>query len=77
MIHVVLITILYIIDPYLFCHVTIHWYGFRKNHSTYMALLHLIDKVTSALSKAFDTVDHHILLEKLHKRDIMMLRTND
>ena len=57
-----------------------HQYGFRKNHSTYMALLHLIDKVISALenneytcsifldfSKAFDTTNHNILLAKLYK----------
>ena len=53
-------------------------YGFRKKHSTYMALITLMDKLTNAIengeyvigifldfSKAFDTVNHDILLEKL------------
>ena len=52
-------------------------FGFRKDHSTYMALIILIDKITTALDrgdftiavlidfrKAFDTVDHEILLDK-------------
>ena len=52
-------------------------YGFRKHHSTTYALACLYDKISSAienkeytvsildLSKAFDTVYHHILISKL------------
>ena len=53
-------------------------FGFRKSHSTYLALIILMDKITKSLengdyvigvfldfSKAFDNVDHKILLSKL------------
>jgi hypothetical protein len=53
-------------------------YGFRNGHSTYLALLQLYNKISSAidknefiigifldLSKAFDTVSHDILFDKL------------
>ena len=56
----------------------IYQFGFQKNKSTYMAMICLLDKLTHALEKgevaigvfidfqkAFDTVDHTILLDKL------------
>ena len=54
-------------------------FGFRKNYSTFMALVVLLEKITAALDnsefavcifidfrKAFDTVEHSILLDKLY-----------
>ena len=64
------------INSFNLIHQTQH--GFQQGHSTYMALLDMEDRITKAidaneysvgifidLAKAFDTVDHVILLKKL------------
>ena len=53
-----------------------HQYGFRKNRSTEHAIMDFVDKITKAidegkfsvgifldLSKAFDTINHKILIK--------------
>ena len=61
-------------------------FGFRKGYSTEYAILETVEKLKSAVddqkitcaiffdfSKAFNTINHHILLEKLYKYGITRL----
>lgn len=64
-------------------------YGFRSNRSTSLALIDLVEELTTSiddkkfaigvftdLKKAFDTIDHHILLQKLEMYGIRGIGLN-
>ena len=75
--HLMYNRLLWFINRYDF--VNKYQFGFRNKHSTFMALIILLENMTKALDdenvlfgsflnfqKAFDTVEHCILLDKLH-----------
>ena len=64
-------------------------FGFRSGYSTYMPLVSLIDKITENLDrecpsiaifidfrKAFDTIDHHLLIKKLEHYGVRGIALN-
>jgi hypothetical protein len=70
------------LDKYLTAHnlINSNQFGFRQNHSTDMAIAKIVEEIAKAidtklhaigifidLSKAFDTLDHKILISKLEK----------